>query len=645
MKSSSAPTTPADPVNVHVDGALLPWRPFLAQLMPTPRWAVWLRLASAAALLALEGAASVATPWFFAAMVDKLGAYKGLPPLGAHGTSTNLALHLSAAMAALLFQFGLMRFLGGVAGPVRDMVAAPLRAALRERAGNMALAHLQRLGARYHASRQTGALVRTVERGVDAIGTLLDLALSNVLPNIITLLLTFSVILHVFSPSYLAALVATAVLYGLVSRVFTKLRLKARRLRNQRDNAVSHHLVDCLMNAETVRSFGAEDHEQARHGTYRGDLRQAETRLQLLVSASQGCRAAVIALSSVLLLGLAWRDIALGRIGVAQFVLVGTYLRSVYSAVGVLNYVSVGWLNALVDLERYRALLAQGPEIIFPTLPAPATTAALAGHAGPEIRFEHVSFAYEKGQDVLEDVSFTIPAGVKAALVGESGSGKSTIACLLCRDYDPTAGHIYINGRDITTLTLGELRNLTGVVSQDCTLFDATMGDNIAYGRLGSTAAEVAQAAEEAALGPLLARLPLGLETVVGERGVKLSGGERQRLAVARVLLRRPRLLILDEATSALDSHTEAAIQKRLDDLVPWGGEGQPGASHNHPTTVVVAHRLSTIANASLVLVMDKGRLVEAGSHRALLARPGFYHDLWARQNHGPKAGLVKGDE
>jgi ATP-binding cassette subfamily B protein len=270
--------------------------------------------------------------------------------------------------------------------------------------------------------------------------------------------------------------------------------------------------------------------------------------------------------------------------------------------------------QALVDLEQLMELLAEEPEVRD-------RPGALALPPGPgEVRFEQVAFAYDPARPILERIDFRILPKRTVAVVGPTGAGKSTIARLLFRFYDPTEGRILVDGHDLREVGQASLRAAIAVVPQDTVLFNDTLGYNIAFGRPDASQAEIEAAARLAELHGFIQGLPEGLDTLVGERGLKLSGGEKQRVAIARAILKRPRLLILDEATSALDSATEQAIQRRLREI----GRGV--------TTLVVAHRLSTIVDADEILVLDRGRIVERGTHAQLLARRGLYAGLWRRQ-------------
>ncbi|MBA5727199.1 ATP-binding cassette domain-containing protein [Bombella mellum] len=578
------------------------------KIRPSSLWDWSLRFWFSFIFLVVESVTSVATPWLFSRMVGRLSGHEAV----------------MAAIMALLAQYTLLRMMGAVAGPVRSLIMVPVRATLRERISLLGLEHVHSLGARFHEGRQTGALTRILDRGADAASTIVDMIFSNVLPNLLGLGLTFLVVLRVFSGLYLVLLCGTMLLYGGVSFLFTRWRMRARRERNRANGNAHRHLVDSLLNADIVRAFGNAGHERRRQEESWKELRRAEIRLQTLIGSSQAIRNIIISLATASLLGLAVLDIHAGRIGVAQFVLMGTYLRSVYASVGALNYVGAGWRNARVDMEAYLELMALEPEIRSSAVPVPLP----AGQAGGvTLEMRHVSFGYDPERLILRDVSFRLEAGRMLAVVGRSGSGKSTLARLVSRLYDPLAGEVLMEGVALPALSLETLRAQIGVVAQDTSLFNATVGENIAYGRIGASREAVRQAAEAAQLGAFIDRLPEGLDTLVGERGVRLSGGERQRMAIARVILRNPRLLVLDEATSALDTRTEEAIQQEL--LALSAGR----------TTVVIAHRLSTIQQADHILVMDGGEVVEEGTHHELMEKAGIYAGMWRLQAGGGSVG------
>lgn len=554
-------------------------------------------------LLLVESGTTVATPWLFSRMVSALSEHQVL----------------LAVPFWLIGQYAIIRVVAGLSTPLREMLIAPIEADLQRRVALVGLEHLHAMSVRFHLDRQTGALTRTLDRGSDAIGTLLSLVLFNVLPNTIELLMTLFVVFRIFDWRYVVVAVGGIGVYAAVSYVFTRMRMTARRARNTANSQAQYQLVDSMLNFETVRSFANSHQEILRYDRSRVALKNAEIRLKRLVGLSQMARSLLIAGATAVILLLAAHDIVQHRIGVAQFVLIGSYLRGLYSSVGALNYVSAGWRNARVDLENYLELLGTHSEIVEAKNPAPLPVKLATG--GPAaIRFEHVSFSYDPSREILHDINLDIPAGTSLAIVGHTGSGKSTIGRLLTRAYDPTSGSIFIDGKNLRDVALEDLQRVIGTVPQDTVLFNAGIGENIAYGDPSAPEEAAELAAARAQIHDFINELPEKYDTVVGERGLKLSGGEKQRVAIARVLLKDPRILLLDEATSALDTWTEAAIQQEL------------RALSLSRTTVIVAHRLSTIQDADQIVVLDAGRVVERGTHTELLQKDGYYARMWSVQ-------------
>jgi len=315
-----------------------------------------------------------------------------------------------------------------------------------------------------------------------------------------------------------------------------------------------------------------------------------------------------------LLMLLAADEVVQGKMTVGDLVLVNVFMLQLYMPLHFLGFVYREIKNALADMERMFRILNQNREVRdLPDAPALRLSQA-------SVRFANVSFSYDPTRQILHDVSFEIPAGHTLAVVGASGAGKSTLSRLLFRFYDVDDGAILIDGQDIRQVTQQSLRAAIGIVPQDTVLFNDTIYYNIAYGRPEATREDILRAAQSAHLHHFIASLPLGYDTMVGERGLKLSGGEKQRVAIARALLKNPALLIFDEATSALDSKSERAIQDELRSI-----------AHGR-TTLVIAHRLSTVVDAEQILVMEQGRIIERGTHRELLRQGGAYAQMWALQ-------------
>jgi ATP-binding cassette subfamily B protein len=372
--------------------------------------------------------------------------------------------------------------------------------------------------------------------------------------------------------------------------------------------------VDSLLNFETVKYFNNERHETRRYDQSMERYSQASVQSQISLSILNTGQAAIMALGQGLVLVLAAMMVKSGEVKLGQFVAANLIIIQLYQPLNLLGTVYREITQGLVDMEAMFRLLHQPQEV----QDRPGATPLMV--AGGEIKFDNVVFGYDPERVVLKGISFTVPAGKTVAIVGPSGAGKSTIGRLLFRFYDPWAGRILIDGQDIREVTQESLRAQIGIVPQDSVLFNDTIGYNVAYGRDGADQDQVIAAARDAAILPFIEMLPQGFHTEVGERGLKLSGGEKQRVAIARTLLKNPPILLLDEATSALDTRTEQDILTTLHRV------------SEHRTTLAIAHRLSTVADADTIFVLDHGRLAESGSHAALLKRNGLYAEMWNRQ-------------
>ena len=520
---------------------------------------------------------------------------------------------------ALVIAYGLLRMGSAVFGELRDALFAKVQQRAVRTAARRTFEHLHALSLRFHLDRQTGALARAIDRGSQGIQSVLRLAVFNVVPTVIELLLVTAIIWHLFDWRFAAITFAAVVSYAGFTMSFATWRSRIRRTMNDTDNDASTKALDSLLNYETVKYFGNEPHEAARYDAALARYERAAVRVQVSLNVLNIGQAFIIAAGLTLIMLMATREVHGGTMTVGQFVLVNTYLMQLYQPLGFLGMVYMTIKQGLVDMEQMFRLLEIDREIAD----RPGA-AALAAHLsdGPagELRFEGVHFGYRPDRTILKGIDFTVPAGRKLAIVGPTGAGKSTISRLLFRFYDVTEGCIRIDGQDIRDVTQDSLRAAIGVVPQDTVLFNDTIRYNIAYGRVGATQDEIEHAARLAQVHDFIASLPEGYDTRVGERGLKLSGGEKQRVAIARTILKDPRILILDEATSALDTGTEQDIQAAL------------RAVARHRTTLVIAHRLSTVVDADEIIVLQDGRVAERGRHAALLARDGLYARMWALQ-------------
>ncbi|HEX7970260.1 MAG TPA: ABC transporter ATP-binding protein/permease [Stellaceae bacterium] len=515
---------------------------------------------------------------------------------------------------ALVIGYGIARVCAQLFAELRDAVFAKVGQRAVRRVALATFRHLHALSLRFHLERQTGGLSRAIERGIRGTEFLLSYLLFNVVPTLFEILLVCGILWGFYEASFAVATFATIVAYIVFTFTVTDWRVKFRREMNERDSEANTKAIDSLLNFETVKYFANEAHEAERFDKALRAYERAAVKSQTTLSALNIGQGMIIAAGLVTVMLLAAQGVVRGTMTVGDFVLVNSYLVQLYSPLNVLGMVYRNIKQSLTDLESMFRLLGVRAEI-----EDPPGAPALAVPRG-EIVFDRVSFRYDPRRPILHDVSFRVPPGGTVAIVGPSGSGKSTIARLLFRFYDVDQGAIRVDGQDLRDVTQHSLRRAIGVVPQDTVLFNDTVRYNIAYGRPGAADAEIEDAARHARIHDFVAALPDGYRSMVGERGLKLSGGEKQRVAIARVILKEPRILIFDEATSALDTRTEQEIQANLDEL------------RTERTTLVIAHRLSTVVNADEILVLDQGRIVERGDHASLLARSGVYAAMWARQ-------------
>jgi ATP-binding cassette, subfamily B, heavy metal transporter len=519
-----------------------------------------------------------------------------------------------AVPVGLIVAYGAARVLSQGFNELRNAVFAKVSQRAIRQLALRAFRHVHALSLRYHLERRTGGLSRAIERGTAGIDFLLSFMLFNVVPTVFEILLVCAILWRLFNWTFAAVTLATIVLYIGFTFSITDWRVRFRREMNERNSEANTKAVDGMLNFETVKYFANEEHEARRYDAalqaYERAAVKSETTLTLL-NLGQGT---IIASGLVGIMILAGRGVAAAEMTVGDFVLVNAYLIQLYTPLNFLGVVYRNIKQSLTDLEQMLALLAVKPEIED----RPGAPALIVGRGA--VAFRRVDFRYDVRRPILSDVDFRVPPGAQVAIVGPSGAGKSTIARLLFRFYDVDAGSIEIDGRDIREVTQESLRRGIGVVPQDTVLFNDTIYYNISYGRPGASRRDIEEAARHAHIHDFVTALPDGYRTMVGERGLKLSGGEKQRVAIARVILKAPKILVFDEATSALDTKTEREIQVSLAEISA------------HRTTLVIAHRLSTIVDADEILVLDHGRIVERGHHRELLARGGVYAAMWARQ-------------
>ena len=571
------------------------------------------RVVLAMALLIAGKLVNITVPLFYKQAVDALSG------AGAAGA-------VIAVPVGLILAYGLARVTSQGFNELRNGVFAKVAQRAVRRIALSAFRHIHSLSLRFHLDRRTGGLARAVERGIAGIEFLLSFMLFNVIPTLFEILVVSAILWRLYNWQFAAVTLATIVTYIGFTFVITDWRVRFRREMNERNSEANTKSVDSLLNYETVKYFANEEHEAQRYDralqAYERAAVKSETTLALL-NVGQG---AIIASGLIGIMLLAGQGVAAGAMTVGDFVLVNTYLIQLYMPLNFLGMVYRNIKQSLTDIEQMMGLLKIRPEIEDrPGAPALAVKRGM-------VAFRNVDFRYDPRREILRDVDFAVPPGARVAIVGPSGAGKSTIARLLFRFYDVSDGAIEIDGQDIRDVTQDSLRRAIGVVPQDTVLFNDTIYYNIAYGRPGAGRAEIEEAARLAHIHDFIAALPDGYQTMVGERGLKLSGGEKQRVAIARVILKAPKILIFDEATSALDTKTEREIQASLAEVA---------AGH---TTLAIAHRLSTVVDADQILVIEAGRIVERGHHRELLARGGVYAEMWARQQEAARLEIEGGE-
>ncbi|WP_175626910.1 MULTISPECIES: ABC transporter ATP-binding protein/permease [Oxalobacteraceae] len=604
MRRHSVPSEPVSSVSNRSDWSTLKT---LIPYLWTYKWRVGLALAF------LIGAkmANVGVPLVLKRLIDSLTIAPG---------STQAMLVLPVG---ILLAYGALRLSTTLFTELREYTFAKVTQRAVRTIALKVFRHLHALSLRFHLNRQTGGMTRDIERGTKGISSLISYTLFSILPTLIEILLVLGYLVLHYDIWFTVITGVALVSYIAFTVIVTEWRTHFRRTMNDLDSKANTKAIDSLINYETVKYFGNEDYEAQRYDEGLKRYETAAVKSQTSLSLLNTGQSSIIAIAVTLILWRATQGVIAGTMTLGDLVLVNAFMIQLYIPLNFLGVIYREIKQSLADMERLFSLLDQNKEIAD----KPDTQALVT--QGAEVCFSHVDFSYEEKRQILFDVDFTITAGTTTAVVGHSGSGKSTLSRLLFRFYDVNQGAILIDGQDVRDVTQASLRQAIGIVPQDTVLFNDTIAYNIAYGKPGASHDDIVAAARSAYIHEFIESLPDGYNTMVGERGLKLSGGEKQRVAIARTLLKHPAILIFDEATSALDSKSEQAIQAQLKEIA------------QNRTTLIIAHRLSTIADAAQILVLDRGRIIERGTHMQLLAADGAYAQMWMRQQARPDDALA----
>ena len=550
-------------------------------------------------LVSAKGVALV-IPWVFKHIVDTLD-----------GGSPEQLLVIPLGFVLL---YGGLRFGSVLLGELRDAVFSRVTESAMRKVGLEVFAHLHQLELNFHLGRQTGGISRDIDRGTNGINFIMRFMVFNILPTVIELIVVMLILLFAFDVWFSAVTILCVLAYVVFSVQTTEWRTRYIKEANRLDSKSSTRAVDSLLNFETVKYFNSEAFEAKQHNTNLRAWEQARIDSRLTLALQNSGQALIIGLGVTALMYLAAKGVAEDTMTIGDLVMVNLYLLQLFVPLNALGFIYREMRRALSDIENMFKLLKR-KSTIQDKAKAPVLKIQ---HAA--IEFEHVDFSYQTERQILKKLSFSVASGEKVAIVGPSGSGKSTIGRLLFRFYDIHSGNIRIDGQDLRDVQQLSLRQSIGIVPQDTVLFNDTIWNNVAYGFPEANDEDIWKAIEMASLRTFVESIPEGVETIVGERGLKVSGGEKQRIAIARVLLKNPAILLFDEATSALDSESERSILSAMADISA------------NKTTLVIAHRLSTIVDADRILLLNDGEIVEQGSHQELLTQDGHYARLWQMQ-------------
>ncbi|WP_286272723.1 ABCB family ABC transporter ATP-binding protein/permease [Thalassotalea hakodatensis] len=521
----------------------------------------------------------------------------------------------------LVAAYGVVRLTIVLFAEIRDTLFGRVTERAIRRIGLQVFEHLHAMDLNFHLERQTGGLSRDIDRGTSGISFLMRFMVFNVLPTLIEIAMVIAILLINYGLWFALITLLSIVFYIAYSVFATEWRTKYVRAANKADSSSNTRAIDSLLNYETVKYFTNEAYEAKAYDKQLAMWEQAKIKNRLTLFALNGGQAFIISIAMTAMLGLAAHQVTYGEMTLGDFVLVNAFMMQLFIPLNFLGFVYREMKGSLANIEQMFGLLNAKPTV------SDREGASNLQLNNGEIIFDNVGFSYHHERPIIKNFSLKIPAGARVAIVGESGSGKSTLVKLLFRFYDSQQGNIFIDDQNITQVTQQSVRENIGIVPQDTVLFNDTIRENIRYGNPTASDQQVARATELAHLSQFIEQLPKGFDTTVGERGLKLSGGEKQRVAIARTILKNPKIIVFDEATSSLDSHSERAILAALKDL-----------SSDH-TSLAIAHRLSTIIDADNIVVMHQGEIIEQGTHQELLNNKGRYYSMWHLQKSDSKDG------
>ena len=518
--------------------------------------------------------------------------------------------------AGIILAYGAARMGVSIFNELRNAVFANVaQRAVREIAKKTFL-HLHSMDLSFHLGRETGGLSRIIDRGSRGITWVLNAIVFHMFPTILEVSLVCGVLTVKCGPQFAVLTLGTIITYAAFTLGVTQWRTKFRKQMNSIDNIAGAKVIDSLLNYETVKYFNNEKYEADRYDECLKVYQKAALKTQSSLSFLNAGQNIIFSTALAGMMYLAAGQVVEGGMTVGDLVMVNGLLFQLSIPLNFLGSVYREMRLSLTDMENMFSLLENNASI------KDSPDAVPLKLEGGEIEFRNVSFGYTNDREIFKNLSFKIPPRSKVAFVGESGSGKSSILRLLYRFYDIQNGSILIDGQDLSSLKIDSIRKEIGVIPQDTVLFNDTLYHNIAYGNLSASEDEIMEASRKAQIDSVVKKLPNGYETQVGERGLKLSGGEKQRVAIARAILKDPRILFCDEATSSLDSTTEYEVVSHLNSIA------------KDRTTVVIAHRLSTVVDADKIFVLKDGSLLEEGNHSDLLKQKGHYYKLWQQQTN-----------